>query len=131
MTAPTPRQAALERLYAAVKAVERFRDGTDVDYPLGAYSERERELVEVQASALAAVEQAAPERPRCSACGELWSHHGNPNRCPRQELADARAAIRLADELITPDTVSERLRERWLRMPAVVAALKEEPPHAD
>ena len=68
MTAPTPRQAALERLYAAVKAVERFRDGTDVDYPLGAYSERERELVEVQASALAAVERQrsqSRQRARC------------------------------------------------------------------
>jgi hypothetical protein len=76
----------------------------------------------------AAVEQAAPERARCSACGELWSHHGNPNRCPRQELADACAAILEADAMLIrrPYTVGYPDYMAWLALPAVVEARKGE-----
>jgi len=79
-------------------------------------------------AAYVAVEQAAPERARCSACGEPWSHHRNPNRCPRQELADACAAILEADAMLIrrPYTVGYPDYVAWLALPAVVEARKGE-----
>ena len=132
----TPRQAALERATQIRIKWAAYADGQD-------WIDDLRWLCD-------AFEQAAPEGepkrnyspdefptpqgPRCSACGELWSHHGNPNRCPRQELADARAAIREAETVIK--NLTKRLidadnaanldaAEAWSFRSAVVAALKE------
>ena len=117
MTAPTPRQAALERLNDTVRVLAE-------DYPALSNTRLENIL-----TAFAAVEQAAPEGYRCPGC-VAW---GEKHTIQLFQLADARAAIREAAQIIKDrtelmcETADDPLPDvrAWLTRLAVVAALKE------
>jgi len=141
MTTPTPRQAALERLYPLVWDHLQSEDGGE-----GPTYERLWEAAEI-------VEQAAPEKDFIREYKEIGLdldafEQTTPERefkermeCWRArwekecvDLADARAAIRGAAPLVrhgalfTHDSVSDEAACpvcQWLALPAVVAAREE------
>jgi len=144
------RPAALERLYEAVSQYAGVPDQAVNDAEA---HERWVEVVRCLAAVGRAAPEGGNKREPCrQLCHDVYCYSDTPHPCHtiheaapegeehggceavitlrNGELADARAAIREAERIFrlldVPTTEWPNFRRRWLALPAVVAAVKEE-----